>query len=286
MLRFTALFVAGCIATIAMLAASSRQPAPAGACSLAPTVFDDLAKQVPLIVLADVQAVGGPVNSAPTLAPTSTPSATPTDTPAPGATRTPRPSATPRTRTPTPLPPSVTPTSTPPPYYDLTGMRATLDVVQTYAGDSPTSPLVIDAEQRARFERGLRAIEADQRSICGPFPVVRYSAGARYIILAAYERSGAAATSMRLRVEGDDVILCDSTRPDDRSCPQMHGTAYRRFFAGVGARIDHGTEEDFATITAARMPLARFVSALEAIRNGSNITPPETGSAGLAAHHH
>jgi len=286
MIRFVALFLAGCIATAGMIAASSREPARVGACSIAPTIFDDLVKKVPFIVLADVVDAGGPQNSAPTLSPTPTPSRTATNTPDPSTTRTPKPSATPRTRTPTPLPASPTPTSTPPPYYDLTGTRATLSILRTYAGDAPASPFVIDAEQRAQFERELRGIEAGQRGSCGPFPPARYSAGARYVVLAARERSGASATSMRLRVEGDDVILCDKSRPNDWSCPQMHGATYRRFFAGVEARIDPAGDQDYATITAARMPLARFVAAIKAIRSGSNITPPETGSAGLAAHRH
>jgi hypothetical protein len=286
MLRFVALFLAGCITTVGMLVASSREPAPVGACSIAPTIFDDLVKKVPFIVLADVTETGGPENSAPTLSPTPTPSPTATDTPVPGATRTPKPSATPRTRTPTPLPASPTPTYTPPPYYDLTGTRATLSIVQAYAGDPPPSPFVIDAEQRAQFERELRGIEAGLRGSCGPFPPARYRAGARYVVLAARERSGAAATSMRIHVEGDDVILCDKSRPTDFSCPQMHGAAYRRFFAGVEARIDPAGDQDYATITAARMPLAQFAAAIEAIRSGSNITPPETGSAGLAAPRH
>jgi hypothetical protein len=286
MLRFVALFLAGCIATAGMLVLSSHQPAPARACSIAPTIFDDLVKKVPFIVLADVAEVGGPVNSAPPLSPTPTATPAATDTPAPGATRTPRPSATPRTRTPTPLPPSATPTNTPPPYYDLTGTRATLSIIRAYVGDPPASPFVIDAEQRAQFERELRGIEAGLRGSCGPFAPARYSAGARYVVLAARERSGAAATSMRLRVDGDDVILCDKSQPGDASCPQMHGAAYRRFFAGVEARIDPAGDQDYATITAARMPFAQFVAALEAIRSGGNITPPETGSAGLAALRH
>jgi hypothetical protein len=164
-------------------------------------------------------------------------------------------------------------------------MRATLDVVQAYSGSPPPSPFVIDAERRALFERDLRFIETHpSSSSCGPYASPRYSVGAHYVVLAAQTSSGSAATFMRLRVEGDDVVMCDRARPGELSCPRMRGATYRRLFAGVEARIDPGNDQDFATITAARMPLVQFVSAIEAIRNGGNITPPETGSAGLAAH--
>jgi hypothetical protein len=59
----------------------------------------------------------------------------------------------------------------------------------------------------------------------------------------------------------------------------LQEATYRRYFAGVPARIENG----IAIITADRVPLARVLDAVTALRGGREIAPPETGSAGLAA---
>jgi hypothetical protein len=245
--------------------------------------FEDVVRDAQFIVLADAVSVGGPENRAPTLTPTSTGTATATDTRVPSATRTPTPTRTVHsneTATPTDTP---SPAPKPQPWADLTGTGAVLSVVRTYAGTPPASPFTIDDATRARVEAELRGIEAGFVPIC-PFWAAQYQAEASYIVFGGPDDvAGTPATRMRLRVRGGDVVLCDGT--PEQSCPYMRGATYRRYFAGVEASIQHNPEtgDDYASLTAPRMPLAQMAAAIAAMRNPIRFSPPETGNAGLAA---
>ncbi len=273
-------FVVMVTVVLGTLLAIPRRSNRVAACSIAPSMFENEVKRAGLILLADASDVGGGENSAPTLTPTLTPPPPETATRDPSATRTSRPTI---SVTATPAAPSSTPPHEPPARPELVGQRATLDVVQVYIGQ-PEPRFVIDGSARASYERELRGVEAGFRSPCGPWPAARYVEGGRYLVLVGRSTQGDYITYRRLRVEGDDIALHEDVYGSQYvSGLQMQGVTYRRYFAGVAARIDQGTDYDYATITADRLPLMMLVHAITDIRNGTSIAPPETGNAGLAA---
>lgn len=241
------------------------------------------------LFVADVLDVGGPENEAPTITPSpAPPTNTPTATATPGASRTARANS-----GATVIAPSETPEQRPQRSLgvDLQGRRATLALVRQYAGDSP-SRLVIDAQYRRLTEEFIRAAEGTGRTppcgIGGPPP---YIPGAQYLVLTQTVEHPVSATDIRTwfrwRIDGDDVILGDASFPEsERSYLSVNPANYARYFPGVEGQIgEDGTEGGtLVFIQSPRVPLASLVTAILGVRAGpSRITPPETGSAGLAA---
>ncbi len=277
-MRFHALRLGLAFAVIAVGAAAgeSRGARPALACSLAPPTLEGDAAAADLLILADVVAVGGAENEQPPAA-TVTPTSTYVPDGSPTPTATPERRSTEARRTATPASSATAapiPTSTLYPSPDLTGLRAELAVVEMYIG-AAAARVTVDAEARARYERGLREVEARYTTpICGPFSPMKYELGARYLVIAS-ETAGEHTTVMRVRVEGADAVLVPN------SGFYMKRTTYDRYFAGVDAELG----DDYAFTRAERIPVATLVRAYRGLRSGEVpiIVPPNTGSAGLAA---
>lgn len=275
----TALALAG---ALVLAAPPGRAPAPAAACSIAPNIFESDVRGAEWIALAEVLAVGPRDISAAPLPPLNTPTASGSanDT----GTLTPTPETSPTREGFLNLPPTPSPTSTTQPSVirdplvgDLTGLSATLELGPFYAG-SAASPFVIDAAWRAEYEQGLREREAGQIRICGPFAPPKYDLGANYLVFFGKSFIGGTGTVMRLRVEGDDVLLAEPGAQPGNVVLTLARTTYNRYLQGVEARFEPESP-DYAYITQQRIPLATFARMIAGLRG--TIAPPETGSGGL-----
>jgi hypothetical protein len=249
-------------ATLMPLLTRLEYTTPALACSIGPEMLDERVAEAQFIGLVEAVGVGGPENRAPTVTPAASASAT----------RIPL-----RTAMSTPVSPPYAQPTIPPNLdpFQLSGVGATLRVVEQYIGVARDA-LVVDDADRANAERQWRIIEAN------PFPprpcepgigLTRYDRGARYIALAADSPERGLHTVLALLVRGDEV---------DLSGVMMHGETYRRYFSGVPAEF---SERGDAYLTAPRVPLATLSAAIIGMRGGGTprIVPPATGSAGLAS---
>jgi hypothetical protein len=243
---------------------------PAFACTPGPPFGLESAATAETIAVVEVVEAGSSMNSAPTVTPTS---ALPVFPPSADVSTTATSSA----------------VATATPYtFDLSGYGATLRVVDVLVGGDVPEIIEAGREGRAFMEREVREREAYR----GP-PIIfsdcpiewnahRWIAGARYLVFAGKAADGGTAATFRYRVEGDWLVLEQRPVEDPLFHIEVLGlqeATYRRYFAGVPARIENG----IAIITADRVPLARVLDAVTALRGGREIAPPETGSAGLAA---
>lgn len=226
-------------------------PQPAVACSGDPERFDELVREADLIAIVRAENIGGALNTAPTVQPTFTP-----------------------------FPEATTP---PYPRGDFTGIGATVKVIDVISGG--------DVEPRITADTGRRAwLEADDRNWESVWPGMagsncalqfqqRYETGAFYIALYAVE--GLDYRTMRL------VKIVDShLDPDHDIIGPNRGLGitlamYNRFFADVPAEIYDSEDDqfDYAYVARPDIPTARFVAFIRSVRG--ELTPPETGSAGL-----
>ncbi len=238
------------------------------ACGIGPDPIEAHITQAALIALVDVVDVGGSKNRAPTIVATPSPTATPTiarsffDTPPARATASPAPVRTPFVYT-----------------LDLTGFGATVNIVERYAG-ALSSPVNVDAADRARIERQLRYLEANPGVYppCEPDILsVRFERGARYLVIIEDMPASPLHATRAFPVVGDMVDTSSRGL-------EMSVATYERFFAPLPADAIDDPEDPRMYLTTDRVPLATFVRAIEGIRAGDiPITPPETGTAGLAA---
>ena len=249
---------------------------PAAACSLSPETFEEGVRRMEIIGLFDVVEIGGAANESPNVpppSPTATPSPEPTSTsPSTPAGRTARADtmASPLANTETAVP---APTATTFPMPDLTGVRATLSPVAVYAGEA-IGNVTVDAESRRGYERTLRERAAGyRRPPCDFGSPPMYAVGERYVVFVS-STAGARATYQRFAVVDDRVIVS----------LQLDGTVYRRYLPDFDARISEFEGVETATIIDQHVPLSTLARLVRSIRASDvAITPPSTGSAGLAA---
>jgi hypothetical protein len=155
-----------------------------------------------------------------------------------------------------------------------------LTVVESYFG-AAGGTIVTDQEQRARIETYIREVEAGTAGIVGcplNLDAYRYALGARYLTLFDREPSGGLRTRVHLRVDNADVVIRGT------AVTTMTAETYHRFFEGIPATVNEA--DDYAQLTADRVPLSTMLRAITALRTGESppaITPPETGTAGLAS---
>ncbi len=253
-----AALTAAVVLNMTLLITDRRSAHPALACEIGPEMLDERVAEAQFIGLVEAVGVGGPENRAPTVTPEASASAT-----------RPLPS--------TPVsPPYSQPTPPPDPDpFQLSGIGASLRVIEQYFGEARDT-LAVDDADRAAAEREWRIIQAN------PFPprpcepglaLTRYNAGSRYAALVTNSPGRGQHTLIALLVRGDEV---------DLSGVMMHGETYRRYFSGVPAEF---SERGDAYLTAPRVPLATFRAAIIGMRGGDapRIVPPSTGSAGLAS---
>ncbi len=141
-----------CLAVIGAIVLNTDRAPTAIACTGGgPGGLEELA-QLPFIFSAQALTVGGPLNSAPTVTPTSSPVPSATPPVAAGATTAVAPSPVSPPLGVTPVLPSVS-------AVDLTGIGATLRIVRAYAG-APGATVEVDSATRATLEQFLRRQEA------------------------------------------------------------------------------------------------------------------------------
>jgi hypothetical protein len=265
------------VASFAVLPLARTTP-PAQACSIGVPSFEDYRLASDFAALVDVESVGGPENSYPTVTPW--PTFTPTESP---------------TRAPGTATPEQSPTSTFPPIardpVDLTGYGATARIIKPYRG--PRGTVRLDQQARLNVERAVRVQESLPPNVISPCPpnigAVRWTPGARYIVFA--QGSGSSFESLlggRFRVIGDDIVFQDPSIPqEDFSYLSVTESVYNLYLNGVEAeRFDNAPgEEAWYIIRAERMPLALFEPLLIEGRTPMIFTPPivppRTGNAGL-----
>lgn len=262
---------AGAVALSALVLVFMGRPhasPTAVACGIGPDPIEAHITQAALIALVDVVDVDGPENHAPTIAATPSPTATPTIAKVSFGTSPVAATATPelnRTRVPYTL--------------NLTGFGATVNIVERYAG-ALSSPVDVDAADRARIERQLRYIEANPELYppCEPDILTsRFERGSRYLVIIEDMPASPLHATRAFPVVGDMVDTSSRGL-------EMSVATYERFFAPLPADAIDDPEDPRMYLTTDRVPLATFVRAIEGIRAGNRpITPPSTGSAGLAA---
>jgi hypothetical protein len=280
------LFLFGLVFATALYAAVTlprQDPTVALACSRAPDYLDDLAQRAEVVALVEAIQVGDSVNRAPALTATSTATLTATSSPDP-RTRTPRPAVrTAFAKTMTAEIGSALPTDTPEPPVrtqrdDLTGIGATLRLVQVYVGNADDD-VQVDNLSRARAEASQRFFEANPilSPVC-PDISVRYTLGGQVLALLGLE-DGSYETVSYLPIDATGEFVTGNFG--------VHLATYRRFFADVDARISppEGDFDGAAYLQTERLPLASVIRMITGLRSGgsSHIVPPDTGSAGLAA---
>jgi len=171
--------------------------------------------------------------------------------------------------------------------FALGGVGATLRIVRAYTiGVDISQPLVVDHRQRTSIEQELRSREAGggASTSCGLGDFTsRFALGVRYLVFARDDGNGTGLYVIsRLPIDGNDVVLDDPLAPFGSSpVANVTATLYHRFFEGIRAEVDD--TRGFAKITVDRVPLAAVLRAVAFLRGDPSISPPETGSAGLAA---
>jgi hypothetical protein len=237
----------------------------AEACSWVWPTLEERLDAASFVGVAQVVETGGPENAAPTLTTTATVTPEPDSTPASGGT-----------------PTAVLPGYTGP---DLTGFSATIDIMESLVG--PGSGRVrIDDETRRDLEREIRLLEAiDMHPPC-PITLLRfrYVEGRNFLVIAEEADGDGLNTLLRWEIDGDDVVLNDpDEHVDHRSPLVVSRETYDRHFAGAEGLFYEGVpQEGYVLIHEERAPLASVLAAIAGVR-GVVITPPDTGSAGLAA---
>ena len=202
--------------------------------------------------------------------------------------------------TPYPTPPFVPVTPTPVPSDILTGIGATLIVVDDFAGNSPQQ-FAIDRLHRKRVEEGLRAL-ASNPGYVAPCPVdflvPRWTPGQKYVVVAGYwDGEDEVSTLLRFPVEGDRLLLASSE--GDWWQLAVTATTHQTYFSDLRfdswGELENGTE--IGLIHEVSIPLSKFRAAVQSIVNSelpavaatstpiastnTVITPPDTGDAGL-----
>jgi hypothetical protein len=273
MIRGVTLVMAVAVALVA-LGTQLQRPVPvAEACSYPPLQFERMVDDATLIALVEPIELGGNQNRAPTVVAEATATPPPGETPTPGGGEiTPEP-----TETLVPAPATWTPTPEP----DLTGMGARLRVIEAYHG-TPVQTIDVDWERRALYEEYLRSLHAlppGSVNPCPPLAPMTYTSGTRYLVVLGHPSTDGLVTTMQFPIDGDDVVLGRKTPTGEEfaNFPVRRAT-YDRYFSGMEAVF----ADDYATITELRMPLSTMLAAIAGVR-GVVITPPDTGSAGLAA---
>lgn len=252
------------IATLALPTLTSASTAVA--CTGGISQLDWFAPQAEEILLATVVEVGGPANRAPTL--------------------TPPPSPTPKPPSPfweTP-PPTAFPTYDigPAPDVQLAGIDAVFRVDAAFAG-APGTTLMLGQQTRASIERKLREWEArvsGNPSSCAIDAFVpRYELGGEYLIFREDSPDGEFTWAV-FRVRNSMLDLNNDPLLMLANQNALYTTAeiYHRFFEGYAGEIVD--EADYARLREP-VPLGAVLAAAAYLRGDPDITPPNTGTAGL-----
>jgi hypothetical protein len=232
-------------------------------------MFPMLTDESSVIALVEVIEVGGAANSQPTLTPRPTHTSTASPTPA---------SPTPTTDPAFPHVESPTPTATATP-FDLTGYGAVANVISVYKGD-PQSPLIVDAEGRAKLERSLREFENLEPGTYPPCPpglgYTRYVTGQRYVLL-----GDGAGNHIETTIYGWWQVMTDERGELYVPLPGnllVTREIYDTYLQGFEGRPD----ETWYWVSADRMPFDTFERMITGAPPARPpIVPPVTGSGGL-----
>lgn len=266
------LTVVGLILASAIVPHATR---PAYACSGGSSALEWYVDRTEYVVIVEPVSVGGPENTAPTLAPPATLFPAPPITATPGS-------------------------------FDLTGIGATLGVIESLLGIAP-SQFDIDEPGREQTENQLRQMEADPGFIhpCPPgFLVPRYEANQRYLVVAGYwEGDDRLQTLLKYVVEGDNVLIGGSN--DDYGWQLLMTKPARNAYFPDFPFESFGEDEsgvEVGRIVADAVPLTQFRAAVQGLFSaeptpppsptstpaapasagtGPIFTPPDTGDAGL-----
>lgn len=240
-----------------------------------------LVRQAVFVGVVDAVEVGDDVNRQPALTPSATITTVGTQAPPESPTR----ASYLDFSSPTSTPESPMPTATPTVYTDLRlrGTGATLRVSQAISGSAPDD-FSVDGEERAKFERILRQLEAASGavSMC-VFPPPDYELGRSYLVIVERTFVGGREfnTMLRFRLDRNEVMLGQATT-FGHTYLSMSRSEYASYFPGAPTLADLPSELPYVYITAERVPLAQFVRFVQGVRGASIVTLPETGSAGLA----
>lgn len=241
----------------------STLASPAVACTPAVPQLTEIVRLADTIALVEVLAVGGAENSLPTLV------SDPTVSPALSAES--------ATRSPTlePKAASSTPSATSPALapYDLTGIGATVRIVETYLGTT-TGIVELDSTGRLNVERRAREVEVAAPGVVPICPidlgVTRFAPTARYLVFT--------------QDAGNDVLFA---LPLTGEPPAVEGEYI--FYIPRSPALSYVPGQDLAPdsgdsvlVRAARLPLSTLIRLIHDLRGDpAIITPPQTGTAGL-----
>ena len=249
------------LALVSILAAAERPASHrALACTGGGAPLEWAATHADVIVVAEAIEVGDRANHAPTVTPLPRPSGTPTVGP----------------------PPAVRVTAG---AFDFSGIGATMRVVRVLGGEAPEI-LQLDGASRAALERQRRELEAGTAILLCGFGAfnIRYAAGTRYLLFISNRDRIGASASLAFPVDGSDLITGDQLLVRANNGTLYLKTAtYHQLFEGLPTLTVAGENTYLAP---GRVPLVSVLRVVAAARGGQSITPPETGSAGLAAPRH
>ena len=244
--------LAGLVVLAAVAAVRPEEDArPAYACTGGPSHLESYADQAQYVAIVEVIEVGGPDNPAPSVTPMATP---------PGWSMTPTPVG-----------------------FDLTGVGATVRVVEDLLGDAPLQ-FEIDQGVRASTEAQIRDREANpwRLSSCElGWGVTKYEVGDRFLVVAgAYPGTTETAAILRYPVEGDSITIGSNTPHGIGTNLLVTAATYDAYFAGVpyasGGSNDRGVE--FRHVMGP-VPLHQMRAAIRGIFLGQ--APPPTSPSEL-----